>query len=461
MGNLRHKASYIFIASSRGMSTHVEFHALQKGKLSIQTWLVLRGHRSLLAPDISSGSPLMLRFNWRMNGQYLKEHSEATVNEKVDVLNRLLLNLYDEFAPGVNKRAARAPAPWLTQEIRALMQQRLRWTDCLITPSNIKQGHERDCSNHQATAVNLIRDAARRLSSSGHRNEKSMETATPSAPFKYELTNNAGWCTCDSYNGCGFPLLAGLPPHAPLGEWGMGDPRADPLAIAIFRHDSHMRKYGSDLEPGSHRWEARTLTATRILKDTSCKVTDNAYKTELLKRRLSKGMLRGKGNNSEEIQPVLRRPERDRQSILTLLLWSPPARVARLRANTGSNVASATRPPSYDNSRGNGIQTRSGSGVYKLRAKVARGHFVSCPNRGPAQITAARRTSIPCGPGSTPDDAAVESLHVADDVIQDKFNSRLGVIGVARGTTARITGRIISTATECCGFSEQDAHLLD
>ncbi|KAJ8896405.1 hypothetical protein PR048_001749 [Dryococelus australis] len=41
----------------------------------------------------------------------------ATVDEKVDVFNKLVLNLYDGLAPVVNKHATRAPAPWLAQEI--------------------------------------------------------------------------------------------------------------------------------------------------------------------------------------------------------------------------------------------------------------------------------------------------------------------------------------------------------
>ncbi|KAJ8874823.1 hypothetical protein PR048_022712 [Dryococelus australis] len=107
-------------------------------------------------------------------------------------------------------------------------------------------------------------------------------------------------------------------------------------------------------------------------------------------------------------------------------------RINRPGTNARVKAASATSLPSYVNSRRNGIQTRSGPSVYKLRAMVARGHLVSYAAGGPTLITAARRTTVPCGPGLMPDDAAVESLHVSDDVIQDKYNSRLGAIGVVR-----------------------------
>ncbi|KAJ8888424.1 hypothetical protein PR048_007914 [Dryococelus australis] len=48
----------------------------------------------------------------------------ATVDKKVDIFSKSVLNVCYGFAPLVNKRVIRAPAPWLTQEIRALMVQR-------------------------------------------------------------------------------------------------------------------------------------------------------------------------------------------------------------------------------------------------------------------------------------------------------------------------------------------------
>ncbi|KAJ4444139.1 hypothetical protein ANN_05928 [Periplaneta americana] len=47
-----------------------------------------------------------------------------TVDEKVDLFNTLILQLYDKHAPLKTKRTRRNPAPWMTTEIRSLMSER-------------------------------------------------------------------------------------------------------------------------------------------------------------------------------------------------------------------------------------------------------------------------------------------------------------------------------------------------
>ncbi|KAJ4432609.1 hypothetical protein ANN_21232 [Periplaneta americana] len=47
-----------------------------------------------------------------------------TVDEKVDLFNTLILQLYDKHAPLKTKRTRKTPAPWMTTEIRSLMSER-------------------------------------------------------------------------------------------------------------------------------------------------------------------------------------------------------------------------------------------------------------------------------------------------------------------------------------------------
>ncbi|KAJ8888330.1 hypothetical protein PR048_007817 [Dryococelus australis] len=69
-------------------------------------------------------------------------------------------------------------------------------------------------------------------------------------------------------------------------------------------------------------------------------------------------------------------------------------------------IAGEGRGDDYTNKVGS--QYRLNMRVCTLRAMVARGHLVSRPTGGPARDAVAKRTSNPCGPGSTPDDAAIE-----------------------------------------------------
>ena len=90
-----------------------------------------------------------------------------TVEEKLHLLNSLVLNLYDKVAPVKTRRVTRPPSPWMTNELLALMSQR-----------NIAFSKYRKASKENLPSIDALFEAYRKL-----RNRCTQEVRR--AKFKY------------------------------------------------------------------------------------------------------------------------------------------------------------------------------------------------------------------------------------------------------------------------------------
>ncbi|XP_022827884.1 uncharacterized protein LOC111357424 [Spodoptera litura] len=123
----------------------------------------------------------------------------TTVDDKIDIFNKAVINLYDHHAPVKRIRLKRAPAPWMTRGIQAAMRRRDR----------AFRKHKRDRTEENWTAYKTARNRCNQMVRNAKRRHilNNISSSSPADIWKFLRTL-----------GIGKPQPANLPSSIGLDE---------------------------------------------------------------------------------------------------------------------------------------------------------------------------------------------------------------------------------------------------